>query len=125
MVLLADSEGLDQSDWDSEMKQTLSIDQSCEKFTSAFLQFCRTCIPHNKVLIRPNAKPWFTSKLRHNIRLKNRLQTKALHTKVDRDIKQLKMKRNRVNNMKRYAKKKYDYNLEELLSNTERGNKTF
>lgn len=114
-----------QYNWDSDINETLTIDQSCENFTNTFLQFCKTCIPHNKVLIRPNDKPWFTSELRYNIRLRDRLRKKALHTKAEGDIKRFKMQRNHVNNMKRYAKENYNNNLEEMISNTQRGNKTF
>ena len=57
-------------DWNSEINNRMHIDEICENFTKTFINFCKICIPFNKVLIRPNDKPWFTSELRHNIRLR-------------------------------------------------------
>ena len=67
-----------QHDWDSDINETLTVDGCCQNFTRVFLQFCKTCIPCRKVLIRPNDKPWFTSELRYNIRIRNRLRKKSI-----------------------------------------------
>ena len=112
-------------DSEAEINETLTVDESCENFTKTFLRFCKTCIPCSNVLIRPNDKPWFTSVLRYNIRLRNRLRKKAFQTNSEADIQQYKNQRNHVNNMKKHAKDNYNNNLEDTILNTERGNKTF
>ena len=83
------------------------------------------CIPFNKVLIRPNDKPWFTSELRYNIRLRDRLRKHAFKTSNEIDKIRYKTQRNRVNNMKKYAKDNYNNNLETIISSKDNGNKTF
>ena len=55
----------------------MHIDEICENITNTFINFCKICIPFNKVLIRPNDKPWFISELRYNIRLRDRLRKHA------------------------------------------------
>ena len=89
-------------DWEAENNEILTDDESCENFTQKklILRFCKTCIPCNNVLIRLNDKPWFTSELRYNIRLRNRLRKKAFQTNSEADIQQYKKQRNHVNNMK-------------------------
>ena len=77
-----------------------------------------------KVLIRPNDCPWFTSELRHNIRIRDRLRQKAISSKSEQDKFNYKKQRNRVNNMKKYAKENFMNNFEDSLNNPD-SNKTF
>ena len=63
----------------------MHIDKICENFTKTFINFCKKCIPSNKVLIRPDDKPWFTSELRYNIRLRDRLRKHAFKTSNEID----------------------------------------
>ena len=114
-----------QHDWDSDINETLTVDGCCQNFSRVFLQFCKTCIPCSKVLTRPNDKPWFTSELRYNIRIRNRLRKKAFQTHSITDFHRYKTQRNKVNNMKKFAKYNYNNNVEDTISNTERGSKTF
>ena len=60
--------------WDTIINETRSVDQACESFTDLFLKFCKERIPCKNVLIRQNDKPWFSSELRYNIRLRDRLR---------------------------------------------------
>ena len=83
-------------DWEAEINETLTVDESCENFTKTFLRFCKTCIPCSNVLIRPNDKHWFTSKLKYNFRLRNRLRKKAFQTNSEADIQRYKNQRNHV-----------------------------
>ena len=41
------------------------------------------------------------------------------------DLQKFKQQRNKVNNMKKFAKDNYNNNIEDMISNTERGSKTF
>ena len=112
-------------DWNFEINNRMHIDEICENFTNTFINFCKICIPFNKVLIRPNDKPWFTSELRYNIRLRDRLRKHAFKTSNEIDKIRHKTQRNHVNNMKKYAKENYNNNLETIISNKDNGNKTF
>ena len=90
-----------------------------------------------KVLTRPSDRPWFTSELRYYIRIRDRLRRKALKSNNVRDITRYKAQRNRVNNMKKYAKETYmnNYeddaketymnNYEDMILNQNCGGKTF
>ena len=76
------------------------------------------------MLIRPNDRPWFTSELRHNIRIRDRLRQKAFSSKSEQDKLNYKKQRNRVINMKKYAKENFMNNFEDSLNNPD-SNKTF
>ena len=66
--------------WDSVNNDSTSVDQASLNFTNSYIDLCKTCIPRKRVLIRPSDKPWFSSELRYNIRLRDRLRQKALKT---------------------------------------------
>ena len=94
-------------------------------FKSTFLIFCKTCIPLKTVLIRANEKPWFNSDLRYNIRIRDRLRKKYLKTN-NYSVKLLfKRQRNKVNNMKIYAKENFISNISDTLSNLDSNSKSF
>ena len=104
-------------DWNLIINDTVSVDEAAKNFTGIFIDFCRKCIPCKKVLIRPNDKPWFSSKLRYNIRLRDRLRKRAFTTQKENDFKKYKIQRNHVNNMKKFAKENYNNNIDEILTN--------
>ena len=56
------------------MSLFFSVDEACEHFSSKFMEFCKACIWSRNVLIRENDKPWFTSEILYNIRLRDRLR---------------------------------------------------
>ena len=114
-----------QNNWDHVINDTLSVDEACNNFTEVYINLCKACIPRKKVLIRPSDCPWFTSELRHNIRIRDRLRRKALQSNNVRDITRYKTQRNRVNNMKKYAKETYMNNYEDMILNQNCGGKTF
>ena len=66
------------------MKIFLSINQALTLQTP-LLCFTNSVYPEKKVLIRPNDRPWFTSELRHNIRIRDRLRQKAFLSKSEQD----------------------------------------
>ena len=91
------------------------------------MDFCQTCIPCRKVLIREKDKPWFSSELRYNIRIRDQLLKKYLKTKNENDHILYKRQRNKVINMKKYAQENYFNNLDTLIGNQDSGyaNKNF
>ena len=60
---------IESHDCNSEINSRMRIDEICENFTNIFINFCKICIPFNKVLIRPNDKPWFTYKQLYQARI--------------------------------------------------------
>ena len=111
--------------WDHIINDTLSVEEACTSFTETYITLCKSCIPRKKVLIRPSDRPWFTSELRYNIRLRDRLRRKALKSNKNQDKLRYKNQRNKVNNMKKNAKETYMNNYEDLILNQSCGSKTF
>ena len=70
------------------------------------------------VEIRPHDKPWFTSKLRTAIRVRERLRKKALKTKNVHDQQKYKTQRNKVSNMKKIAKTLYFEKINDTINET-------
>ena len=120
------NELIEQFNW-NDVFDSNDVDDICNKFTSVFLGFCKSCIPYKQILIRENDKPWFNSEIRYNIRLRDKLRKKSFKTKSTQDLLLYKRQRNKVNNMKKYAKENYINNISETISNYENGNsnKTF
>ena len=114
-------------DWGTIINETFSVDQAFENFTNKFLKFCDECIPRKKVLIRQNDKPWFSSELRYNIKLRDRFRKTYFKSKRDSDRSKFKRQRNRVNNMLKYAKDNFINKIDDILFNqeTRNSNKTF
>jgi hypothetical protein len=88
------------------------------------MKFVNVCIPSKKVIVRPNDKPWFDSKLRKFCRIRERLKHMAMKSGKVNDFKKYKDMRNKVNNMKKYAKQSFfsslEVTLEHLRSNDKR-----
>lgn len=112
---------IERFNWDEIINETVSIDESCEKFTNIFSNFCKACIPSKKVLIRENDKPWFTSELRYNIRVRDRLRKTFFKSRSNTDRLLFNRQRNKVNNMKKYAKENYINNIDNIISNQDTG----
>ena len=66
-------------------------------------------------MIRQNDKPWFTSDLRFNIRVRDRLGQKTLRSKRPVDFVMFKKQRNKVNNMNKYAREQFNSNLGDIV----------
>ena len=75
-----------------------------------------------RVLIKPNDKPWFNSELRYNIRLRDRLRKRFFKSKSDLDRISFKRQRNKVNNMIKYAKESFINKIDDFVCNPELGN---
>lgn len=116
---------INQFNWDNIINHETTVDEACFNFTETYINLCKSCIPRKKVLIRPTDKPWFTSELRYNIRVRDRLRQKALKSNNTRDKDCYKKQRNKVNNMKKYAKENYMNNYEDMILNKNCGSKTF
>jgi transcriptional regulator len=66
-------------------------------------------------MVRNNDKPWFTSKLRTEIRRIDRFRKIVLKSKTESSILRYKQQRNKVNNIKRNAKENIEKNLNTIM----------
>ena len=91
------------------------VDEACNLFTLKFLEFAETCIPKKQITVRKNDKPWFNSELRKQIRIRDRLHNIARKHKRLNDIRKYKNQRNKVNNMKKFAKDSFYENINGII----------
>ena len=111
--------------WNDVINDTFSADEACNNFNEVYVNLCKSCIPRKLVVIRPSDRPWFTSELRHNIRIRDRLRRKALKSNSEQDIERFKAQRNKVNNMKKFARETYMNNYEDMILGQNCGSKSF
>jgi hypothetical protein len=88
----------------------------CNPFTKTFLELARECIPTKTITVRYNDKPWFTSEMRKEIRIRDRLLKVILKNHRNSYICKYKTQRNRVNNIKKIAKENFESNLDKHYS---------
>ena len=101
--------------WEETFLNCESVDSACYKFTETYLDMARQCIPSKSITIRPNDKPWMTSELRKNLRIRDRLHKKSRKTKLQADINKFKTQRNKVNNMKKFARLNFYENVNGII----------
>ena len=109
------SEDLQALDWNALLPDDMDVDEMTEVFTETFLIVAERCIPTREVTIRRNDKSWFNNELRREMRKRDRLRKKALKSKTDVNILKYKKQRNRVNNLKKAAKEKFENNLDNFI----------
>ncbi len=102
-----------------------NLDEATILFTDTFIDLAKQCIPCSEVTIRPNDKPWYNSEIRHTSKLRNRLRKKAIKSGTTDDWKNYKTLRNRVNNMKKYAREAFYNGIEISLSDSYVNNKRY
>ena len=61
-------------------------DDMCNQFIKTFLELVRKCIPTKTVTVRYNDRPWFTSEIRKEIRIRDRLCKVMLTNHRNSDI---------------------------------------
>ena len=79
-------EKLEIVDWITLLCQFEDVDDMCNQFTKTFLELARECIPTKTVIVRYNDKPWFTSEIRKEIRIRDRLRKVMLKYHSNSDI---------------------------------------
>ena len=70
------------------------------------------CIPSKDVTIRPNDKPWYDSELRRFTAYRDRQRKIALKSNTESSWNKYKKLRNKVNNLKKFAKKNFYDHIE-------------
>jgi hypothetical protein len=98
---------LEMVDWITLLCQFDDIDDMCNQFTKTFLELARECIPTKTVTVRLGDKPWFTSEIRKEIRIRDRPRKVMLKYHRNSDICKYKKQRNRVNNLRKDCKRKF------------------
>ena len=109
------SEKMDDVDWNALLPDNKDVDELSGIFTETFLNIARECIPTKLVTIRSSDKPWFNGELKREIRKRDRFRKYALKFKRESDIAKYKKQRNRVNNLKKLAKERFETNLDNLI----------
>ena len=82
-----------------------------------FLQISSACIPSKTILIREKDKPWFSNEIRQEIRIRDLHRKTLLESQNENNIIKYKKQRNKVNNIKKIAKEKFENNLDNFLLN--------
>ena len=73
-------------DWRTVLCQFEDVDDMCNQFIKTFLELVRKCIPTKTVTVRYNDRPWFTSEIRKEIRIRDRLCKVMLTNHRNSDI---------------------------------------
>lgn len=109
------NELISQFDWNTLFQNCTDIDIACELFSSKYLELAKLCVPSRVVTIRLNDKAWFNSDIRREIRRRDRLHKIMRRTHNDLNVLNFKRQRNKVNNMKKYARSLYFENISETI----------
>ena len=80
------------------------------------------CIPSKNVVIRPDDKPWYDPELRRFTNYRNRQRKIAMRLKTDISWNKYKKLRNKVKNLKKFAKKIFYKQTESNLENDSANN---
>ncbi len=98
-----------------------SVDDAADLFTNSFIDIAKQCIPRKEVIIRPNDKPWYDSEIRRTSKLRDKARKKAINSGDADNWAKYKSLRNKVNNMKKYARESFyngiELNLSDAFSN--------
>ncbi|XP_045206717.2 uncharacterized protein LOC123558945 [Mercenaria mercenaria] len=101
-----------------------SLDSAADSFVERYIDLAKLCIPTSLVTVRPNDKPWYTSEIRKTSRQRDRQKRIAINSNKVSDWKIYKNLRNKVNNMKKYAKEQFynsiEFSLNDLSSSNPR-----
>ena len=108
--------------WDDFITDASNIHVACTNFTNVFLNIASTCIPTRDVIIRCDDKVWFNSILRREIRIRDRFRKKFVHTKTALAEQKYKNQRNKVNNLKKQAKKAFFSSINDSLDDLKSNN---
>lgn len=106
---------MDETNWESLITDENDTHMACTNFTKTFLEIASKCIPTRDVIVRCNDKVWFNSNLRREMRKRDRFRKIFLSLKTPSAERKFKQQRNKVNNLKKQAKKNFYANINESL----------
>jgi hypothetical protein len=108
------NELIESTDWSFIEHGT--VDTATDKFMNTYFSLVKSCIPNKFVTIRPKDKPWYNSEIRRTTRSRDRHKRTAILTGKASDWSKYKNLRNKVNNMKKYAKEMFFNSIEFTMS---------
>ncbi|MCG8032136.1 MAG: reverse transcriptase family protein [Candidatus Thiodiazotropha taylori] len=111
------------NDYNLSSLNTLPLDDAAVFFNESLLRLVSECIPSKEVTVRSDDKPWYDTEIRKHSRKRDRLKSIALKSERTSDWRKYKQARNKVNNLKKYAKERFYNNLELTLSGNYTNNK--
>ena len=82
-----------------------SLEEACTSFTNIFLDMVKSCVPSKQITVRPDDKPWYDHEIRHFSSKRDRVKRKLAKSGSYVLRVQYKILRNKVNNLKKHAKK--------------------
>ena len=98
-------------DWECLLQNSRNVEEACDNFTTEYLTMAKECIPSRLITIRPTDKPWMNSELRREIKIRERLHNKYKRNKTLITLNKFKQQRNKVNNMRKYARQSFYENI--------------
>jgi hypothetical protein len=101
---------IENHDW--SFLNNVSVNEACNRFIKVYIELAQTCIPTRLVTIRPNDRPWYNSELRLLSRKRDRQKRKAIKSNNPSDWKLYRTYRNKVNNLKKFAREIFESRLE-------------
>ena len=114
------NELIENENWD--FIEFLTVDESCKRFSEILLNHMSECISSKNVVIRPDDKPWYDFQLRRFTNYRNGQRKSAMRLKTDISWNKYQKIRNKVNNLKKFAKKRFYEQIESNIEN-DRSNK--
>lgn len=105
-------------DWANLLHSCQNVDLACEAFTTKFIQFAKQCIPTKTITVRPNDKPWMSSELRKEIKIREKFYKKYKKNNSVLNLNNFKKQRNKVNNMKKFARVNFYENINGIIDHS-------
>ncbi|CAG2233607.1 unnamed protein product [Mytilus edulis] len=94
-----------ETNWEFLISDASDVHVAATNFTNSFLNIASECIPTREVTIRCDDKVWYDSNLRRETRKRDRLRNIFIRSNSASAEKKFKQQRNKVNNLKKQAKK--------------------
>ncbi|CAG2218210.1 unnamed protein product [Mytilus edulis] len=98
-----------ETNWEFLISDASDVHVAATNFTNSFLNIASECIPTREVTIRCDDKVWYDSNLRRETRKRDRLRNIFIRSNSASAEKKFKQQRNKVNNLKKQAKKIFFY----------------
>ncbi|CAG2195441.1 unnamed protein product [Mytilus edulis] len=104
-----------ETNWEFLISDASDVHVAATNFTNSFLNIASECIPTREVTIRCDDKVWYDSNLRRETRKRDRLRNIFIRSNSASAEKKFKQQRNKVNNLKKQAKKYFFTSINENL----------
>ena len=104
-----------ETNWEYLISDASDVHVAATNFTNSFLNIASECIPTREVTIRCDDKVWYDSNLRRETRKRDRLRNIFIRSNSASAEKKFKQQRNKVNNLKKQAKKYFFTSINENL----------